>query len=831
MQGGTLGAGAGGQAANPGGNGNPGANGLLPVTPGVNGIAGLGGNAGANGSAGAIGSAGNSGTAGTNGTGGIGASAIVGTGNNIVINDGEIYGGYNFDGSVQADAIVFNGNGNRLELWNDSKIFGDVVTDGSSVNDTFALGGEENGTFDVSGLVGSATTNDGITEYEAFDKFEKVGISTWTLTNTTAQTTPWTIYNGTLSTSDDGNLGSTAGTLTIDGGIWQVTGVSYNTTTRAIVLGDTNGGSNGIEIVDPSNIFTYNNSISGSGGLVKLGDGTLAFNGVNTYTGLTQVSEGKLVIGDSIPNNSAFILGDVLVDHGAILAGHGTVGGMVENHGTIAPGNSIGTITFNGNYLQQSDGTYETEVDLNDGNDLILTHGIASLNGGHVQVLAFNGNVADDECDWYYRRTIVQTDDGVFGSYDSVSTDFVNLDPELVYTDNTVDLELYRNDIILANEGVTPNQIATGRALDREDHSGALYRAVLIAGGCDVEDSLDALSGEIHADTAAGILAGAQTSRLIVFQNLRNSMEQDPQAAPAPAYSAKGAKVPIESAAVESKRYSLWAEAVGNWQTLESDGNAAETDYSTAGIFIGGTASLGGGWYGGLSFGYTDTSLDVDDRDSSADIEGYTLAITAAKAFEIGSGKLNWLIGASYTWDTIETERDVNVGPLSEHLSAEYDAGLAQIFTEVGYAMEVAENTTLEPFVGLAWSKLDTDSFTESGGISALESDGYDNDQVTSTLGLRAQRGFTLASMPGKVRAVLAWQHSFGDESASSDVSFAGGSQFTIHGSPIAEDSALLEIGASLNLTESLTLGAAYVGRFSSENQENTARASLIWSF
>src|SRR5690606_42145818 len=65
---------------------------------------------------------------------------------------------------------------------------------------------------------------------------------------------------------------SAAGGLTFDGGILQVTGTSFTTTGRAITWG--NGGG-GFDIASLDNTFTLNQSLSGTGGLAKLGAGTL----------------------------------------------------------------------------------------------------------------------------------------------------------------------------------------------------------------------------------------------------------------------------------------------------------------------------------------------------------------------------------------------------------------------------------------------------------------------------------------------------------------------------------------------------------------------------
>jgi autotransporter-associated beta strand protein len=60
----------------------------------------------------------------------------------------------------------------------------------------------------------------------------------------------------------------------------------------------------------------------GTGGsLIKTGIGALTLNGVNTYTGLTTVNAGKLVVGDDT-HATASLIGGVLVNSG------GTLGGM-----------------------------------------------------------------------------------------------------------------------------------------------------------------------------------------------------------------------------------------------------------------------------------------------------------------------------------------------------------------------------------------------------------------------------------------------------------------------------------------------------------------------
>ena len=93
---------------------------------------------------------------------------------------------------------------------------------------------------------------------------------------------------------------------------------------------------------------------STGGQLSKVGSGTLTLDGANTYTGLTTVAQGALVVNGSIA-------GSALVKNGATLKGTGTMGSVVvEAGGELSPGLSPGTITVGGlNLMSGSKLKYE----------------------------------------------------------------------------------------------------------------------------------------------------------------------------------------------------------------------------------------------------------------------------------------------------------------------------------------------------------------------------------------------------------------------------------------------------------------------------------------
>jgi autotransporter-associated beta strand protein len=78
--------------------------------------------------------------------------------------------------------------------------------------------------------------------------------------------------------------------------------------------------------------------LTGTGGLEKLGAGSLTLSANNTYVGTTTVSEGLLKVNGSV--------GSVTVSSGGTLGGSGTVGSLSLSSGSfLTPGNSPGTLT------------------------------------------------------------------------------------------------------------------------------------------------------------------------------------------------------------------------------------------------------------------------------------------------------------------------------------------------------------------------------------------------------------------------------------------------------------------------------------------------------
>ena len=591
--------------------------------------------------------------------------------------------------------------------------------------------------------------------------------------------------------SGSGNLvKSGSGTLILTG----ENSYTGGTTIAGVLQGDSasitgNIANSGQLVMDQETDGSFGGAVSGSGGFVKTGEGRLNLTGTSTYSGATVVEQGRLAVNGSIANSG------VIVESGGSIGGNGAVGGLiVRTNATAAPGNSIGELHAATTVLFEEGSVYEVEVDASGASDRVQASGVATLEGGTVQVLAEAGD--------YQPQTsyeILTAAGGVVGEFEDVTSNLAFLLPSLTYGANAVTLILTRNDIDFADVAVTANQRATAVAIGAGfGAESAVYYELVGQSAQGAQAAFDSLSGEVHASTLT--VAALQADEL--RRALLNRM-----ALPA------------------GEGLTLWTDVNRAWNQLDGNRNTANVSSDAYGFQVGLETQMSGVRVG-VSGGYSNGDATLGARVSQADLEVINGAVYAGGDF----GPLALRLGASYSDYDFKTRRTAEVGGLSQALTASYGGRAIQAFGEAGSALPLGTGT-VEPFVGVNAIWLKNDAFTETGGSFALTGEEMERRRAWSTVGLKASVPFNVGS-PVSLGAKLGWQHALTRRTVVSDLAFAaGGADFRIEGVPLARDAALIDAGVHWTPARGLGLSVTYTGSIADQGQSHAARAVLSASF
>ncbi|HEV7322669.1 MAG TPA: autotransporter-associated beta strand repeat-containing protein [Ensifer sp.] len=556
----------------------------------------------------------------------------------------------------------------------------------------------------------------------------------------------------------------------------------------------------------------YAGVVSGNGGFNKTGLGQLNLTGNSSaFSGTTTVGNGTLSVNGSLG-------GTVDVLAGGRLQGSGSVSN-VKVSGTVAPGNSIGTLNVAGNVTLAAGSIYEVEVNAAGQSDKIVAGGTATIAGSSVKVLADTGSYAPQT-----QYTILTANGGRSGTFGGVTSNLAFLDPSLSYDANNAYLKLSRNNVSFSGVGETRNQIATGNGVESLGRINPVNNAVLNLSAPQARNAFDQLSGEIHASAKSALTEDSRFIRNAINDRIRAAFDSA-GASNGTVTSYVDGKPVADDATTE--RLAFWSQGFGSWGHTDGDGNAARLDRSTGGFFAGADVPVFDSWRFGAVAGYSYTSFDVKDRHASGSSESYHVGLY---------GGTNWgdfalRTGAAYTWHDVSTSRSVTIPGFSDALNGDYDARTAQVFGELGYEFDMG-TARLEPFANLAHVSVQTDDFTERGGAAALGSEGDTTETTLTTLGLRASTTFDLNGATVTANGMAGWRHAFGDTLPLSAMRFVGGGDaFLIAGVPIARDVAVVEAGLDYALSPHATVGVSYAGQFASGMADQSARINLNVKF
>ena len=721
-------------------------------------------------------------------------------------------------------------NGGALDLGGTTQTQngGLTLTGGTLQNGTLS----SSGTFDMqAGTVSAALAGTG--------GVSKTTAGTATFSGANTYTGNTSITNGTLALTGAGTLGAITNSVTVNGAT-AILDLGGTTQTQnggvSLQAGGTiqNGTLSSTATFDMQS-GTVSAALAGTGALIKSGTSTVTLSGVNTYTGPTTVNGGTLSVNGSIASSSG-----LTVNAGGSIGGNGLLPSTTINGGTLAPGNSIGTLTIQGNLVLTSAAAYIVEVSPTQADRTNVT-GTATL-AGTVQAVFGPGS--------YIARTytILSAAGGRSGTFGSLTTSGLpaGFAAAVSYTGTDAILNLTA---VLGQQPTTPgqqplpngalsgNQLNVANSLNSFFNNGGTLPPgfVTIFGltGANLGNALSQLSGE--AATGAqqvGFQMGSQFLNLMLdpFVDGRSGVAgtSGPALGFAPgrdaalpsdialAYSSV-LKAPAMQAQTYEPRWSAWGGAYGGSNKTSGDpavlgshdlaartaGFAGGLDYRLSPNSVVGLALAGGGTNWSLANGLGGGKSDA----FQAGVYGATRSGPAylAAAFAFAN---HWM----------STDRFA----VGDHLTASFSAQSYGGRIESGYRFATWYGG-VTPYAAIQAQSFRTPGYSETdttGGGFALAYNSRTGTDTRSELGTRFDRVLALyTNSVLSLRARVAWAHDWVSDPTLAPVFQAlPGASFIVNGATPAKNSALASAGTELRLANGVSLIGKFDGEFASRS-------------
>ena len=568
---------------------------------------------------------------------------------------------------------------------------------------------------------------------------------------------PNSSLNGNLLTLDNG------GTILASG-----TAINYN-----VALTGTGG------VFNTTANTSVSGAIGGTGGLWKNGSGTLTLTGVNSYTGNTNVEAGKLVVNGSLASA-------VRILKGGSLGGNASIVGNLTNLGTLAPGNSPGTVNVTGNYIEA--GTLDIEVwglTANTQHDQVIVSGTATFQAGSTLKVTKTGGTFD----------LARTESVLAVSALAYSGSFTNLDrgtqttqvffnnatgrihgsgitETQTFADLTVDTNRKAIATALYADGLTNAQVikngtaalATSKAFIATGEMGAATVAFL--GAANVDTALDALSPEPYGTTMlmasrnslslARAIVGATAANEGWNVQLGYSQEQSTSTA---------SLTTLNGSFDVNARYAVLSHQAGAdsvFSVLVSDNSGQSSASGFASEASGRSYGLGFGT--NIALGRLDVGVVIGELNANGTRSGQSFA-----------------------------NQKINSTSLNARLS----------FTKLG---------AFTPYVGISRNIGSSDAFLETGTGANLSVAAAKQSDVTAEIGMGY--GIQLGDV-ATVSLNIAYEHALSNEGGELNAGFADAAvptSFSVRTSGAGQD--LLRAGLGFNLAlgegRAVTLGYDY---------------------
>lgn len=584
---------------------------------------------------------------------------------------------------------------------------------------------------------------------------------------------------------------------------------------------------------------TWRNDISGTGGLTKTGLGTLTLAGANTYAGATLISGGRLLVNGSI-------ISDSTVMRYGTLGGTGQVGRvLVQSGGTLAPGNSPGTLHASGSVVQEAGSNLAIEIDgtghangAGNYDRLVLSGAQAQYTAGGTANIFLRG-ISGDATNTYSPPLgqgfqVVTAPGGILGSYGAIGQPTDGLLPgtrlDVVYGSQALSLYVtpaaYRD---LGAAGVVNNR-------NRQQLGIVLDAIRPVAGVRENNPQIKLLFDSLAPQTASSLPAGLDQLGgvgyvQLIGMNLENSKFIADQtmlavAGRRRAGERRGIKLDNKEESGEPAE-ELWGRAIGRVSKWQGDGTGYTMDDSLGGLIGGMHKRIDAETLAGFSVAYAQSTPSIHQNMGSGSQQNFQLMGYASRLFEDGSF-LQGAVGGGA--GRLAATRPVAI--LNTQYSANIHTANLAASAMTGWATEENDSVRYEGYLGASYLSLRSFAFTDSNHQAAgsIHTDATTNTSFAVTLGGAVSVPFQTTHFDWHFSAQAALTRELADTFSTLDASLLG-QPYEVRSGAIGRDRVTLGLGLLGYLEKQTSIALDITYQSASNWTATAATASIQFSF
>lgn len=281
----------------------------------------------------------------------------------------------------------------------------------------------------------------------------------------------------------------------------------------------------------------------------------------------------------------------------------------------------------------------------------------------------------------------------------------------------------------------------------------------------------------------------------------------------------------------------LWGQVFGGraGQALRDNVSGYHANYR--GLLIGADSALTDKVRAGalISAAKTNVASDDDNTGSSASINSYGL--TAYASYTGDPWYINVLAGV--TRQQYSTLRSISYTGFSGIASGNYRGSQYLTSAQAGYPLKLAAwlpGATLTPLVGVSYSTLRQNGYTETGGSgAALSVDASHSNSLKSELGARLESSYQVSAGKLLPSLQLGWRHEYKDSVTQTSASFVadstGSTAFVTQSATPVANTAVLNLGVTLMRSKNLSLTGKYTLETGGGYLAQTGSVQVRWQY